>query len=207
MSSEWGEKVEVITFKADAGLAAALNAMENRSEFIRQALRSSLDHRCPLCAGSGTLTPNQQRHLRAFLQHHEIRECERCHALHLDNKVEAPPAPSPLPACPSASRNRRRSAAVGRRTATALAGLFLLATMVAGMHRHEQDHKDRPETHTASGPCLTCVFAASPLLVSSAFRLRLESVSSRPLLIADARIDVYRRAVDLHARGPPLERV
>ena len=48
-------KQEVITFKADESLLAALKGMPNRSEFIRNAILSSLDKICPMCKGTGSL--------------------------------------------------------------------------------------------------------------------------------------------------------
>jgi hypothetical protein len=49
-------KQEVITFKADESLLAALRGIPNRSEFIRTAILSSLDKICPTCKGTGSVT-------------------------------------------------------------------------------------------------------------------------------------------------------
>lgn len=76
-------KREVISFKADQQLAKALAQMPNRSEFIRQAVQTALSGVCPLCQGSGTLSPEQMRHWRGFARNHEVTECDHCHALHL----------------------------------------------------------------------------------------------------------------------------
>jgi hypothetical protein len=76
-------KQQIITFKADASLVRALQAVENRSEFIRAAVLAALENTCPLCAGSGVLTPNQQRHWDAFARHHSLRRCGDCHEVHL----------------------------------------------------------------------------------------------------------------------------
>lgn len=46
-------KSVLVALKVDAETAAALEALPNRSEFIREALRSRLDEVCPLCTGSG----------------------------------------------------------------------------------------------------------------------------------------------------------
>jgi hypothetical protein len=77
------QKETVITFKADASLLDALRTIPNRSEFIRAAILSALDNHCPLCGGTGVLTPNQKRHWEAFAQRHPLRECEDCHEVHL----------------------------------------------------------------------------------------------------------------------------
>jgi len=76
-------KQEVITFKADKALRAALRGVPNRSEFIRAAVLAALDGACPLCQGTGILTPDQKRHWQRFARGHAVQECEQCHALHL----------------------------------------------------------------------------------------------------------------------------
>jgi metal-responsive CopG/Arc/MetJ family transcriptional regulator len=49
-------KLEVVSFKAEAPLVDALDALPNRSEFIRLALRTALKGTCPLCGGTGILS-------------------------------------------------------------------------------------------------------------------------------------------------------
>jgi DnaJ-class molecular chaperone len=75
------DKSDVITFKVDGELKDALNRMKNRSEFIRSALMAALDGTCPLCRGSGTLTPRQMEHWAAFSRVHRMSECEDCHGI------------------------------------------------------------------------------------------------------------------------------
>jgi len=77
------KKEETITFKVDQQLAEALRRVPNRSEFIRNALRTALDAGCPLCQGTGTLTVEQQRHWREFVLDHQLARCDTCHAVHL----------------------------------------------------------------------------------------------------------------------------
>ena len=77
------KKQEVITFKVDETLRKALRGVENRSEFIRAAILAALDSVCPLCKGSGILTPDQRRHWDAFAENHALEECTDCHAVHL----------------------------------------------------------------------------------------------------------------------------
>ena len=83
---------EIITFKADPSLAAALGVVRNRSEFIRNALLAALENTCPLCHGKGMLTANQKEHLSAFLANHGVEECGDCHEAHLvcPTRPEAP---------------------------------------------------------------------------------------------------------------------
>ena len=76
-------KHEIITFKVDEPLWHALQGVDNRSEFIRAAILAALENTCPLCKGSGTLTPDQRKHWEEFAQRHTIEQCEDCHAVHL----------------------------------------------------------------------------------------------------------------------------
>jgi hypothetical protein len=74
---------EVITFKADHDLLDAMKGISNRSAFIRQAILSALENTCPLCNGSGVLTPGQQSHWNEFARHHHVTECGTCSEIHL----------------------------------------------------------------------------------------------------------------------------
>jgi hypothetical protein len=76
-------KQEIITFKADEPLCRAMLGIPNRSEFIRAAILSALDSVCPLCKGSGILTPDQRKHWVEFAEKHAVEECADCHAVHL----------------------------------------------------------------------------------------------------------------------------
>ncbi len=76
-------KSEIITFKADETLLEALHGVPNRSSFIRSAVLAALESTCPLCMGSGILTPNQQKHWKTFSTSHEVRECDECKETHL----------------------------------------------------------------------------------------------------------------------------
>ena len=77
------KKTEIITFKADESLLEAIRGIENRSQFIREAVCAALDNVCPLCRGTGILTVNQKRHWRAFSKDHSIEECGDCHEAYL----------------------------------------------------------------------------------------------------------------------------
>lgn len=81
-------KEEIITFKADESLSKALSGIRNRSEFIRTAILNALDSTCPLCMGTGILTPSQREHWEEFAKHHHVEECDSCHELHLICDVE-----------------------------------------------------------------------------------------------------------------------
>jgi hypothetical protein len=77
------KKQDIVTFKVDEPLREAMNGINNRSEFIRAAILAALDSVCPLCKGSGILTPDQRRHWVEFAEHHALAECQDCHAMHL----------------------------------------------------------------------------------------------------------------------------
>ena len=74
---------EVITFKADKDLLEAMEGISNRSAFIRQAILSALENTCPVCAGTGVLTPSQRQHWGEFTEHHHLEKCGTCSELHL----------------------------------------------------------------------------------------------------------------------------
>lgn len=76
-------KEEVISFKVDPALASTLKRLPNRSHFIRRAILRALDQACPLCQGSGTLTPDQHSHWSEFAKQHRVTECATCGSLHL----------------------------------------------------------------------------------------------------------------------------
>ena len=76
-------KQRIVTFKVDESLLDELQGMPNRSEFIRAAILSALDNACPLCRGTGVLTPRQKKHWEDFGESHTIEECDECHELHL----------------------------------------------------------------------------------------------------------------------------
>jgi hypothetical protein len=76
-------KQEIITFKADESLLAAMKGVPNRSEFIRNALLTALESVCPLCKGTGILTPNQRQHWDEFSANHALKECDDCQEMRL----------------------------------------------------------------------------------------------------------------------------
>lgn len=76
-------KDEVITFKVDSGLAEALRHIPNRSAFIRRTLLAAIENVCPMCNGTGHLSPHQKEHWQDFARHHVVRECDDCHERHL----------------------------------------------------------------------------------------------------------------------------
>ena len=76
-------KQEIVTFKVNASLLEAMEGIPNRSEFIRSAVLDALDSSCPLCKGTGILTPQQKQHWDEFADDHSIEKCGDCHEMHL----------------------------------------------------------------------------------------------------------------------------
>jgi len=76
-------KDEIITLKVDEALREAMAGVPNRSQFIRDAILAALESVCPLCMGTGILSPRQHEHWREFSATHAMRECPDCHEVHL----------------------------------------------------------------------------------------------------------------------------
>ena len=76
-------KSEVITFKVDDALLEELHKIPNRSAFIRNAVLAALESTCPLCQGTGILSPSQREHWDRFSRDHIVAECDDCHELHI----------------------------------------------------------------------------------------------------------------------------
>ncbi len=77
------QKSKIVTFKADKTLLEAMQGIPNRSEFIRDAVSTALESVCPLCDGTGILSPGQKKHWQEFSITHAIAECEECHEQYL----------------------------------------------------------------------------------------------------------------------------
>ena len=75
------KKSAVITFKAEGKMLEELNAIPNRSEFIREAVLNALSETCPLCGGAGFLNAKQRQHWENFTKMHTVRHCRKCDAL------------------------------------------------------------------------------------------------------------------------------
>lgn len=81
-------KAEIITFKVDETLAEAMAGIANRSDFIRSAILAALGNSCPLCNGTGTLSPSQRQHWNDFAKHHRMQTCDDCLEPHLTCELE-----------------------------------------------------------------------------------------------------------------------
>ncbi len=76
-------KTDLITFKVEHSLAELIDCLPNKSEYIRNALLVALSNTCPLCQGTGVLTPGQVEHWKHFTEHHRIERCTDCQAVYL----------------------------------------------------------------------------------------------------------------------------
>jgi hypothetical protein len=69
----------IVAFKVEPDLAAVLDAMPNKSEFIRAAVQSRLASACPLCRGTG-IAPftGVGDELAKLVQQHPLCVCAGC---------------------------------------------------------------------------------------------------------------------------------
>jgi len=89
------QKSELITLKVDPTLAEIVNRLPNKSEFIRNAILGALENTCPLCQGTGVLTPEQKEHWKSFTEHHHLQTCGKCRAVYLECDASRRPSPQP----------------------------------------------------------------------------------------------------------------
>jgi hypothetical protein len=70
---------QIVAFKVEPELAALLDAMPNKSEFIRNAVARQLSTACPLCRGTG-IAPygGVTDELTRLVQQHPLCVCAGC---------------------------------------------------------------------------------------------------------------------------------
>ena len=78
------KKQTLVTFKVDEDLLEVIKDIPNRSEFIRAAIMTALESVCPLCNGTGLLTPKQKEHWQSFSRDHELKRCEDCQEIFIE---------------------------------------------------------------------------------------------------------------------------
>jgi hypothetical protein len=71
-------KQRIVTFKAHEDLAAFLDEMPNKSEFIRKALLSALMEPCPVCQGKGSVPRSLRIDLQRILEKSDLVPCSFC---------------------------------------------------------------------------------------------------------------------------------
>jgi len=72
------KKDGIVTFKVEKDLWEAMRDIPNRSAFIRSAVVAALAGACPVCNGTGILSPEQRRHWEDFVKDHSLSRCETC---------------------------------------------------------------------------------------------------------------------------------
>lgn len=78
------KKQSIVTFKVNEDLLAVIRDIPNRSEFIRAAIMTALENVCPLCSGSGLLTPKQKEHWESFSRDHALKRCDDCQEIFIE---------------------------------------------------------------------------------------------------------------------------
>jgi len=78
----------VISFKLDQALYEKMKDIPDRSKFIRSAIESALEDKCPLCNGTGIMSKEQKKHWNEFLHNHSIEKCKDCGSLYIKCEAE-----------------------------------------------------------------------------------------------------------------------
>ena len=71
-------KQRVVTFKVEDDVASFLDAMPNKSEFIRKALLAALLEPCPVCHGKGSVPRSLRRDLEIIFGGEKFIPCSFC---------------------------------------------------------------------------------------------------------------------------------
>lgn len=71
-------KQRIVTFKVEAEVAAFLDELPNKSDFIRKALLSALLEPCPVCHGKGSVPRSLRRDLDRVFQRQQFVPCSFC---------------------------------------------------------------------------------------------------------------------------------
>lgn len=68
----------VVTFKVEEEVAAFLDTMPNKSDFIRKALLSALLEPCPVCNGKGSVPRSLRADLETIFHKQQFIPCSSC---------------------------------------------------------------------------------------------------------------------------------
>lgn len=72
------QKKKIVAFKVEDELADFLDALPNKSEFIRKAILAQYGMTCPLCTGTGVVDKGIHDHYEPVIADHNSRACEKC---------------------------------------------------------------------------------------------------------------------------------
>ena len=114
------QKKQIVAFKVEDGLADFLDALPNKSEFIRKAILAQFGMTCPLCSGTGVVDKGIHDHYSSVLADHNTRPCEKCREAVLVSDVAR---------CRAAEGSRPLPPVLSRRPALLLEVLFLRAPL------------------------------------------------------------------------------
>jgi hypothetical protein len=76
------KKDAIVAFKVEEELAAFLNKLPNKSDFIRKAIVAQFGMACPLCAGSGVVARGLHDHYAPVLHKNNLHRCDHCGEKH-----------------------------------------------------------------------------------------------------------------------------
>src|SRR5258708_25072062 len=71
-------KQRVMTFKVEEDVAAFLDQMPNKSDFIRKALLAAFLEPCPVCNGKGSVPRGLRRDLEVIFSKEQFVPCSFC---------------------------------------------------------------------------------------------------------------------------------
>jgi hypothetical protein len=94
------QKKQIVAFKVEDELARFLDALPNKSEFIRRAILAQFNMTCPLCSGTGVVEKGIHDHFQGVIESNLTRPCEKCKT--------TVTFPLHLEAVPSSDRDRIR---------------------------------------------------------------------------------------------------
>jgi len=72
------QKKQIVAFKVEDELAHFLDALPNKSEFIRRAILAQFNMICPLCNGTGVVEKGIHDHFQQVIESNLTRPCEKC---------------------------------------------------------------------------------------------------------------------------------
>jgi hypothetical protein len=78
LRNQKAQKKQIIAFKVEDDLAGFLDALPNKSEFIRKAILAQFGMNCPLCTGSGVVEKGIHDHFAGVIAKHNTHPCEKC---------------------------------------------------------------------------------------------------------------------------------
>lgn len=72
------QKTKIVAFKVEEDLAAFLDKLKNKSEFIRKAILAQFSMECPLCSGTGVVPRGIHDHYKPVIATQNKHPCSRC---------------------------------------------------------------------------------------------------------------------------------